>query len=439
MLGYYLDLAWRRGRKGLAMVLLLVLTMAIGIASCMTAMTIFDALSGEPIPGISDHLYVVSMDARESIDKNNNGYDRPDSLLKLRDAQALLDTHRTFRQVALAQSLERVSDPTGKHSDQVMGLMADGPVLGTLGIALRYGRAWSVAEQAARTPVIIIDTTLAEKLFGQANVVGKSVSFGTRQFRVIGVTAPWKPRMVLLDLTQNRGNLLGQELKFFVPVGAALDAGVGPFSSGLCGKDAPVISFQTAKVEHCRWIETWVALDSDKQVKAYSQFLSGYAQSQHDAGRFAYPPHARLYAARTWMSKNHVVPDDVGLNLLLAGGFLLLCMINVAGLLAARFLRRRSDVAVRRALGAARRHIFAQHLVESGLLGVAGGVLALPLTLFGLWVVRMQPVAYADAAKFGFGVFGALLALSVAVGLVVGILPAWRVCREPPAVQVKLV
>jgi putative ABC transport system permease protein len=89
-------------------------------------------------------------------------------------------------------------------------------------------------------------------------------------------------------------------------------------------------------------------------------------------------------------------------------------------------------------LGASKRSVFVQHLVETGLLGLFGGALALPLTWLGLWIVRMQPVGYAGAARFSPGVFLILLLLSVAVGLLVGILPAWRVCRLPPALQIKL-
>jgi putative ABC transport system permease protein len=113
-------------------------------------------------------------------------------------------------------------------------------------------------------------------------------------------------------------------------------------------------------------------------------------------------------------------------------------MVNVAGLLAARFLRRQGDVAIRRALGASKRAVFAQHLVETSVLGLIGGLLALPLTWLGLWIVRMQPVTYAAAARFSPGVFLGLLLLSLAVGMLVGILPAWRACRQPPALQIKL-
>ena len=98
MFKYYLILALRRCRQNLSMVGLLVLTMAIGIASCMTAMTIFGALSGEPLPGISPQLYVATMDARDAVDKDNPEYKRPGSWLSLRDAKALVDAHRAPQQ-----------------------------------------------------------------------------------------------------------------------------------------------------------------------------------------------------------------------------------------------------------------------------------------------------------------------------------------------------
>lgn len=438
MFRYYLDLAWRRCRQSLPMVALLTLTMAIGIASCLTALTIFGALSGEPLPGISPHLQVVTMDARDAIDKDNSDYTRPDSYLDLIDAKTLVDAQRARQQVALAQSYTRITDPDGKHSEQARGLMAYGPVLGMLGVPLRQGRPWIAEEQASQVPVVVIDSDLAQKLFGTQDAVGRSVLMGGRSFRVVGVSAPWKPRTQFLDLPRNLDDVLGQPEQFFVPVQAALAAGVGPLTAGECGKGAAIVSFQSAEVSKCRWLETWVALDSATAADAYRGFVAGYAAAQHAAGRFVYAPNVALFGVQAWMTMNHVVPDDVRLNLALAGSFLLLCLVNVAGLLAARFLRRQADVTIRRALGASRRDVFAQHLVETAMLGLLGGVLALPLTWLGLWIVRMQPVAYADAAHFSPMAFAALMLLSLAVGLVVGILPAWRVCRQSPAMQIKL-
>lgn len=438
MFGYYLHLAWRRCRQGPAMVALLVLTMAIGIASCMTAMTVFGALAGDPLPGISEHLYVVSMDAREVGDRPlDDDDDGLHSYLKTVDARALVDAHRTRRTAALAQSMATLDNPDGSHSEHATGLIGYGPLSGLLGVPLRYGRPWTPAEEAARTPVVLIDADIARKLFGRENVVGRTVEMDGHAFRVVGVTVPWHPRTQFFDLSRNVGNVLGQDESFFVPMQAALDADVGPITSGECGKDAAVVSFQSTKLDRCRWLEVWAEADDASQAAAFGTFVDQYGRAQHRAGRFVAPPQAKLYGTAAWMAAHRVVPDDVRLNLALAGAFLLLCLVNVAGLLAARFLRRQSDVAIRRALGASRRELFVQHLVETALLGLGGGVLALPLTLLGLWIVRMQPVAYADAASFSPAVFGGLLALSLLAGLLVGVLPAWRVCRLSPASQIK--
>jgi putative ABC transport system permease protein len=209
---------------------------------------------------------------------------------------------------------------------------------------------------------------------------------------------------------------LGEGEQFFVPAEAALDGGIGPVTAGECGKDAAVVSFQSADVGKCRWLETWLALDTPQAFSTYQQFLGNYADAQHVAGHFAYPPKATLYGAQAWMTANRVIPDDVRLNAMLAGAFLLLCMVNVAGLLAARFLRRQADVAIRRALGASRRHVFVQHLIETGVLGLIGGVLALPLTWLGLWIVRMQPVAYVAGGRPAGGHFAGVAHLPFAAG-----------------------
>lgn len=417
------------------MTVLIIVTMAVGIAACMSAATIFAAFSGEPIPGRSNHLYVVTMDARTRITKNNPGYIQPNSLLGLSDAVALVDADRASTQVALADSVPEVSNPSREKSGAARGFLAYGPVLRELGVPLRFGRSWTTTEEKSHAPVVVIDSKLAIKLFSTADVVGRSVEIDNHLFRIIGVSAPWKPRMAFVDAEQGEGP--GQNVQLFVPIGAALDAGVGPEMSGKCENNGASITFGSVDAQHCRWLEVWVSLETLSAAESYQHFLMRYAQTQHALSRFVYPPNARVYATIAWLNLNHVVPSAVSLNVIMTGAFLFLCMINVTGLLTARFLYRQMDAAIRRALGATRVQVFIQHLVEAGLLGLLGGLLALPLTWLGMWIVRKQPVAYAAAAQFHPVTFLILLALAIGVGIAVGILPAWRVCRLPPAVQIR--
>jgi putative ABC transport system permease protein len=121
----------------------------------------------------------------------------------------------------------------------------------------------------------------------------------------------------------------------------------------------------------------------------------------------------------------------------LAASFLVLCMANVAGLLGAKFLHRSSEIGIRRALGAPRRAVFAQYVLEAGAISVLGGVVALPLTMLGLWILRLQDQGFTDLARLDPAMFAGLFLLALAVGVLVGLLPAWRASAVEPGLQVK--
>ena len=74
-----------------------------------------------------------------------------------------------------------------------------------------------------------------------------------------------------------------------------------------------------------------------------------------------------------WLDLEHVVPDEVRVNSLLAFGFLAVCLVNAVGLMLASFSARAGDFAVRRALGASRTRHFPQCLTETAVVGVLGG------------------------------------------------------------------
>ena len=138
-----------------------------------------------------------------------------------------------------------------------------------------------------------------------------------------------------------------------------------------------------------------------------------------------------------WLDSQKVVPSDVRLQAWLALGFLVVCLVNTVGLMLAKFLRRAGEIGVRRAIGASRREIFVQFLVEAGAVGVAGALLGIALTLLGLWGVRQQPGDYARLAHLDLAMLALTLLLALAASLISGLLPAWRACQVAPALQLK--
>jgi putative ABC transport system permease protein len=123
--------------------------------------------------------------------------------------------------------------------------------------------------------------------------------------------------------------------------------------------------------------------------------------------------------------------------------FLGVCVVNVVGLLLAKFLNAAPLTGLRRALGASRKDIVRQHMTEVLVLGVAGGVLGLLLAVGGLAGIRSfytsdwNRAAAERLTEIDPTVVLVTLLLSVIAGAVAGLYPSWRIGRTAPAVYLK--
>lgn len=426
---------------------LVVLTVALGLAACMTTLTLLHVLDADPLPGRSQHLYLAWVDTvlakplgNGSTDMALDGisYSQGYERIKLADAQALLASHRGVRQAVVADMIANLASEDGKRTQsQQLVLATSADFIPMFGVPLRYGRAWTAAEDAAHAPVAVMDAELAQKLFGTADAVGRGVRINDTVFRVVGVSIPYAPQPRFYGLNFGAYSSDGGE-GLYLPYASALDAGLAPPNADACDADYQNGNHgMSGDPRHCASLNVWVQLDTPRQVADYRGFLQHYVEQQKALAGFGKPARSRLTSVAGWLKRNDVVPDSARLNVWLAGSFLLLCMLNVVGLLSARFLRRSAEVGIRRALGAPRRAVFLRHVLEAGLACLIGGVLALPLTGLGVWILRQQGSEFSGLVRLDPAMFGALFALALAVGVLVGLLPAWRVSRVEPGLQVK--
>lgn len=141
-------------------------------------------------------------------------------------------------------------------------------------------------------------------------------------------------------------------------------------------------------------------------------------------------PLRQFYVQRPARSLLLMVLGGVGLLLLIAAA-------NVANLQLVRAIERRREIAVRFALGAGRGPVARQLVTESVILAAIGGVGGVVLAALGLGaLLPLVPAGvlppYADpSVDIGVLAFGLLTAL--VVGVVFGLVPAWRASRERPA------
>ena len=433
MFTYYLDLAVRSFRRNKVLTALMVLAIALGIGAAMTTLTVFHVLSGDPLPGKSHTLFYPQLDPRSM-----NGYtpgDEPESQMTRFDAEALLREARGDRQAFMTGGGVAIEpQKAGLDPFNIESRYTTADFFPMFEVPLAFGRSWTAEDDAGRSRVVVIGQELNERLFGGADSTGRELRIDQTAFRIIGVMDEWRPTPRFYDLTNDR---FGGVEQVFIPFSTARDLDMGTSGNMNCWDSVDDPEGERGVNAPCSWLQYWVELDTPEKVADYRAYLSNYSDQQRAAGRYERPSNVRLYDVMGWLDNQNVVPSDVRMQVWLAFGFLLVCLINTVGLLLAKFLRRSSEIGVRRALGASRGSIFAQCLVEAGTVGLAGGVLGLGLALLGLWAVRQQPASYAELARLDPAMLLTTFALAIVASLLAGLLPAWRACQVTPAIQLK--
>ena len=431
MFGYYLNLAVRSFKRNKALTALMVLAIALGIGASMTTLTVFHVLSGDPIPAKSDRLFYVQLDP-ESMRGFRPG-EEPARQMTRFDSETLLKQKRGLRQTLMSGgNVVLSSDKPGSSPQLVDARYAASDFFPMFDVPLRYGRGWTAGEDEAKARVAVISRELNDKQFGGADSTGKTLRIDGNDFRIVGVLDAWRLVPRFYDLySDNYGETEG----VLLPFSTSRELKMGTQGSTDCWDDTGGDS--RALNAPCTWVQYWVELESAGKAGDYRNYLVNYSNQQRAAGRFERPANVRLRNVVELLEFNKIVPGDVRLQLWLALGFLLVCLVNTVGLLLAKFLRRSGEIGVRRALGASRTEIFKQCLVEAGTVGLAGGLLGLLLALLGLWAVRQQPASYASLAHLDGPMLLLTFTLAVLASLLAGILPAWRAMQITPAVQLK--
>ncbi len=431
MFGYYFNLALRSFKRNKALTALMVLAIAMGIAACMTTLTVFRVLSGDPMPDKSDRVFYVQLDP-ESLRGQIPG-DEPERQVTRFDAEALLREKRGLRQAMMTGGAVTItperSDLSPFYTDARYTSADFFPMFAT---PFLFGGGWSAEDDDVGARIVVISKSLNERVFGGEDSVGKSLLIGNTALRITGVLDDWRPTPKFYDMNQSR---FGEIEDVFLPFSTSRDLKYGRNGSMNCWLNFD--GDETGLNAPCTWIQYWVELESAAQAADYKAYLDNYSAQQKAAGRYEREPNTRLRNVMAWLEFNRIVPSDVVMQMWLGLGFLLVCLLNTVGLLLAKFLRRSGEIGVRRALGAPRIEIFKQCLVEAGTIGIAGGVLGLGLSLLGLWGIRQQPAGYAELARLDSTMLLITFALAILASLLAGLLPAWRAMQVTPAMQLK--
>jgi putative ABC transport system permease protein len=433
MFAYYLQLGVRSLRRNLILTLLMVLGIALGIAATMTSLTVFHLMGTDPIPEKSSILHYVQVDSWDPNQAFDNEGNPPDQLT-YRDASALMEAGKADKQAAMYQ----ISFPIQPENPQLAPFQASGRAtyadfFSMFDTPFRFGGAWDHDQDAKHGRVVVLSRDANEKLFGGQDSVGRHVRSNDVDYTVTGVLAQWSPRIKYYDLTQST---LDEPEEIYIPYNTAIEMKTSTSGNNNCWDDSGP-GWDAYLQSECVWQQMWVQLDSPAKLAQYQAFLDNYANEQKKLGRFKRPLSNRLPSVNEWMANQKVVPQDVEMQVGLSFAFLLVCLINTVGLLLAKFMRKSGEIGLRRALGASKPQLFLQHVIESGVIGVSGGVIGLLLTTAGLWLVRSLYDSFSNVARLDWEMVATTIGLSILAAVLAGLYPTWRACQIAPAAQLK--
>jgi predicted permease len=402
-----LRFAARMLRKNPSFTTVAVLTLALGIAANTTVLSWISATLLNPIPGVAHTSDLVTVMRGDRTDHPTPPFSYPD----LRDLSertqtfsGLLGYHDDY------MSLTGVAKP-----ERIYGALTTANYFDVLGVHPILGRAFLPEEGTLRAgaAVIVIGYAVWQNHFaGDPQIVGKTIQINRHPYTVVGVA----PR----DFT---GCAPGLRTELWIPV--SMDRDVwgfnrpdyrGIFWLNVLGKLRPGVTKNQAQAE-LNLLMRGIA----------ERFPEDHRDSPNEISLD--PLWRSPFGINGYLYK--ILPMLLGL----AAVLLLLACANVASLLLVRSVGRRREIAIRLGMGASRKQIIRQFLIESLLLGLLGGTAAIAITV---WTSR-SIVAFFPPSSLPLThdehidqrVLFVTIAVSILAAIISGVLPALRSSSLP--------
>lgn len=385
-----LALAFRSLRRQPGFAAVAVLTLALGIGATSAIYTVIDAVLLRPLP-FPDAGRIVILQERAP------KFPNPISLSVL-NFPDLRDQAQSFERVGawrtFTVNLTGTDEPVRLNAKM---LSAD--VLTTLRVPPRLGRAFTLDDDKAGAPAVaIISESLWKTRLGGGDVLGRAIQIDGRPVTVIGVMPEAFRLIQAADVYVPLWPWLSQQLQ---------DRTWHPGINGLARlRDGVTLD------------------DARREAEAIGAQLEQAFPEANLQMRFMATPLIDVMVQNV----------RTGMLVLVAAvaGVLLIACLNVAGLLLARGLARRRDVAVRTSLGASRSDIAALVFTESLVLALLGAVVGFGMTLLLVpTLVHMvgPTLPRADLVSVNWRVMAFTLGLSVLSAVAFGLMPALSAAR----------
>ncbi len=383
---------------------LTVLGIVIGVASVISLMAIGEGSQAAITSNIealgTNLLFVRAGASSQGVVRGAQG---SAATLTLADAEALAKASSVAAVAPQVSTFAQVVAGGENTNTQILGVTPE--YLSVRNYQVADGEFISEAQLQAKSMVAVLGSSVAETLFGQTSPVGEYIKINGRQFKVIGVL-------------QSKGS---------TGFGSQDDVVLAPIST----VQYRLSSSRT--VSGGKTVQTiYVEVVSADQTDAAIQQITSILEKRHNItnGEDDFTITSQQETINTLQESTQVWVILLGA---IAGISLLVGGIGIMNIMLVSVTERTREIGIRKALGAKRRDILLQFLIEAALMSLIGGAIGV-LVGWGISTLLSGMSLGGTTIETVMSVNIPILAVSVAaaVGIVFGLYPAYRAARLNP-------